>query len=168
MKKITIAAIAAMDEIRVIGVDNTIPWRYPQDMKHFAELTTGHTVLMGHKTYHSLPPKFRPLPNRLNIVAGRSITAEDFPSGVKVCNDLIGYLNDVKEGRTSIQGDYLWIIGGAQIYQLTLPFWEEAFITLVPASHKGDAFFPHFEDSFKVVQKQSAPENLTFLKYKRK
>ena len=165
MKKVKIAAIAAMDLGRVIGVNNTIPWRYPQDMKHFAELTTGHTVLMGRRTYDSLPAKFRPLPNRLNIVSGRTCRAEDYPKEVMICNDIASFLEKVKLGEVDLMGDYLWIIGGAQVYQLTVPYWEEVFLTIVPQNNQGDAFFPQFEENFEIKSEETTEEGLIFRRY---
>ncbi len=161
---VKIAAISAMDENRVIGVNNAIPWHYSQDMRHFANLTIGHTVLMGRKTYESLPEKFRPLPKRKNVVAGLSEMHFD---GVQICRNLEKYLNAVKTGTESIVGDILWVIGGAKIYQLTMPFWDELYLTLIPNKHQGDAFFPRFEDRFSLIEKENIKEGLTFLRYVR-
>lgn len=161
-----IAAIAAMDEGRLIGSDNAIPWRYSEDMKHFADLTTGHTVLMGRKTYESLPVKFRPLPKRLNVVVSRS--ALNLPSEVIEAHDLFQFLEDVKAGAKTLQGETLWVIGGANIYQQTVPFWDEAYITIVPGKHTGDAYFPTFEDNFNCVSEEKTDSGLCFLQFVKK
>ena len=80
---VRVLVIVAMDEGRVIGFENKLPWHITEDMKRFAQLTTGHTVLMGRKTYQSLPDKFRPLPNRKNIVVTGKPQDYDFPAKVE-------------------------------------------------------------------------------------
>lgn len=145
-----IFAIAAMDEGRVIGADNGIPWRLPEDIKRFAALTTGHAVLMGRKTYESLPPKFRPLPKRLNIVVSRSgfIPAEQ---GVIVCASVNEVSTKIESGEIRLPSDILWVIGGAQIYGETLSILDELYLTVLHSKHAGDAFFPPFEEDFQLI-----------------
>ena len=156
-----IAAIVAMDRKRVIGKDNRLPWRLPEDMRHFADLTTGHTVLMGRKTFESLPPKFRPLPNRKNIVVSRGgFTAE----GVEVWDSLDKCIESYRSGASQGQGSVLWIIGGATIYEAALSVCDRIELTLVEGEHEGDAFFPVFEDKFEVVRTEGH-EGYSFLTY---
>lgn len=157
-----IAAIAAMDEDRVIGKDNSLPWRIPGDMKRFAALTTGHSVLMGRKTYQSLPDKFRPLPGRTNIVITRDPAALRGEKGIEVALSPEGFIESVKNGDIILQSDKLWIIGGEQIYRATLPFWDEVCLTLVKGRHPGDAFFPEFESSFRVAEQEDCGDHLFF------
>lgn len=93
----------------IIGRDGGIPWRVPEDMAHFKKLTTGHAVVMGRRTWDSLPPSFRPLPGRRNIVLTRQ--SDYRADGAEVVSALDDALTD----------DDAWVIGGAEIYQLALP-----------------------------------------------
>lgn len=158
-----IIAIAAMDEGRVIGLKNKLPWRIPEDMQRFSELTSGHAVLMGRKTYESLPSKFRPLPNRKNIVISRSSSAVVAP-GVDIWESSLGCIEACRKGELLLPSDMLWIIGGGQIYKDTLPFWDELYLTVVHSKHEGDVFFPQFEDKFRLVEDQ-IKEGYSFLRY---
>lgn len=150
---IKIIAIAAMDQGRVIGRDNQLPWRVPEDMKRFSQLTTGHAVLMGRKTFDSLPTKYRPLPNRKNIVLSRQVDVM-LPAEVTVWADAASHLKQsVLEGVVPM-GKHLWVIGGEQIYNLTMPYWDEVYLTVVFGEHDGDAFFPEFESAFRLVEEE--------------
>lgn len=145
-------AIVAMDEDRVIGVNNTLPWKIPEDLKRFSQLTTGHTVLMGRKTFDSLPPKFRPLPGRKNIVLSRSPQTLSLPPSVSAYSSIDELLLNCASGKENLPSDLVWIIGGAEIYSLTLPLWDELYLTRVSSKHKGDAYFPEFENKFRRVE----------------
>lgn len=144
---IRVCAIAAMDPGRVIGVDGGLPWRLPEDMKHFMTLTTGHTVVMGRKTYDSLPAKYQPLPNRLNIVISRSVTAAP-AAGVLVYHSPQEAVEACRSGAVNLPSEIVWIIGGEQIYRQTANMWDEVFLTRIATKHHGDAFFPVFEPDF--------------------
>lgn len=161
-----IIAIAAMDESRVIGIDNRIPWHLPEDLKRFSALTTGHVVLMGRKTFDSLPAKWKPLPNRRNVVLTRQ-SAATFPAGVEVWHELDSHLADPAGGVPLKAGENLWVIGGEEIYLMTLPYWDEVYLTLVPGTHQGDAFFPRFEDHFELLTSERG-QDCSFLHYVRK
>lgn len=131
-------AIAAMSLNRVIGNGNKIPWHIPEDFKWFKQMTTGQIIVMGRKTYESIG---RPLPNRTTIVlsrAGASIR------GVQMAGNL-AEINPAKEARE------VYICGGAQIYEQTLPLCSDLYLTLVKRQVEGDAFFPKFEDRFEQV-----------------
>jgi dihydrofolate reductase len=130
---VRVVAIAAMAQNRAIGAGNALPWNLPEDLKFFRESTRGKTLLMGRKTYASIG---RPLPGRRTLVLSRA--ANPIP-GVEVIGDL-GAL-----ARLLPDGGELWICGGAEIYALTLPWWDELLITRVKRSVEGDAFFPKFE-----------------------
>ncbi len=162
---VEIFSIVAMTPQRVIGSMNGIPWRLPKDQRRFAELTTGHTVLMGRKTYDSLPKKFCPLPNRKNIVVTRN---SEYPvaEGVVVISDVVDYLEKVKSGTISLPTNQLWIIGGEEIYRLTMSFVDQIYLTLVDQEVEGDAFFPRFEGDFKENERQ-AEDGFSFVNYVR-
>jgi dihydrofolate reductase len=169
-------AVAAMSQNRVIGRGGTIPWHLPEDFKWFKQLTTGGLVLMGRKTFASLP---KPLPNRTNVVFTRSPRAlaadASFIAGCG-CRPLVGHwasrlrLGAFQLGFERIATREVWlvrgvsrfiaavdkyqptrkvfVIGGAQIYERLLPRCSELYLTLVHREVEGDAFFPEFERYF--------------------
>jgi dihydrofolate reductase len=118
----------------VIGKDNTIPWHIPEDMAHFKQLTQGCPVIMGRKTWDSLPPRFRPLPGRTNIVVTRQSDwqaegaqpAASLPAALALC-----------DGQQTI-----WVIGGAQIYAQALPLADCIEVTEIEQDFDGDAVAP--------------------------
>jgi dihydrofolate reductase len=118
----------------VIGRDGALPWHLPEDLAHFRELTRGHTVIMGRRTWDSLPPRFRPLPGRRNLVLtrDRSWAAE----GAEPLLSLHAALAEVPADEQA------WVIGGAQIYRAALPHAEVAVITQLRESFTGDAYAP--------------------------
>jgi dihydrofolate reductase len=118
----------------VIGRDNTIPWRLPEDMAHFKRLTTGWPVIMGRKTWDSLPPKFRPLPGRANIVITRQADWKD--TGAATASSLADAL------ALCAASDEVWIIGGAQIYAQAMPLAERIEVTEIAENFDGDAYAP--------------------------
>ncbi|SFQ98603.1 dihydrofolate reductase [Lentzea waywayandensis] len=124
-----IGLIWAQTADRVIGRDNAIPWRVPEDMKHFREITAGSAVLMGRRTWESLPPRFRPLPGRRNLVLSRveQEGAETFSSLEKALADVTGDL---------------WVIGGSAVYAATLPFADRVEVTEIRESFEGDTYAP--------------------------
>jgi dihydrofolate reductase len=130
---VRVVAIAAMAENRAIGAGNSLPWHLPEDLKFFRESTRGKTLLMGRKTYASIG---RPLPGRRTLVLSRSSAPI---AGVEVMGDLA----TVAQALTA--GGELWICGGAEIYALTQPWWDELLLTRVKRTVEGDAFFPKFE-----------------------
>jgi dihydrofolate reductase len=118
----------------VIGSKDALPWHLPEDMTHFKKLTTGWPVIMGRKTWDSLPPKFRPLPGRTNIVVTRQTgwAAE----GAKVAVGL--------EEAITLAGnaEQVWVIGGAKIYALAEPLAQRIEVTEIAQDFEGDAFSP--------------------------
>jgi dihydrofolate reductase len=132
-----------MDEERGIGKNNDLMWHLPNDMRFFQQQTTGHTVIMGRKNWDSIPERFRPLPNRRNIVLTRNNAFKDV--GCEVFYDLTACLNELtKAGETMV-----YVIGGGQIYQesLTLGCVDEMYITYVHHVFDADTFFPNFQSS---------------------
>jgi dihydrofolate reductase len=134
MKPLTI--IAAVARNGVIGRDNQLLWRLPEDMQRFKALTTGHAVVMGRKTWESLPEKFRPLPNRRNIVVTRDATWR--AAGATVAHSLDAAIAAAGEAAA-------FVIGGAEIYALALPLATRLELTEIDADFAGDARFPPFD-----------------------
>ena len=125
--------IAAVARNGAIGKGNRLLWQIPEDMKRFKALTLGHAVLMGRKTWESLPEKFRPLPGRKNIVLSRH-TYDQLP-GASVKNTL-------DQAIDAAGGDDLFVIGGAEVYQQALLLADRLELTEVDDAPEGDAFFP--------------------------
>lgn len=130
----SITLIAAMARNRVIGRDNGLPWRLPDDMKFFMRSTLGRTVLMGRKTFESLPGG--PLKNRRNVVLTRR--ADYRPDGCEV-------VHSVEEALSRYGGEQLMVAGGAEVYALFMPHAERMLLTEVEADVEGDAFFPEWD-----------------------
>jgi dihydrofolate reductase len=148
--------VAALAKNNVIGKDGDMPWRKdPQmknfrsaDMKHFKELTTGYSVIMGRVTYGSIPKKFRPLPGRLNVV----LTSQDLyqDEDVVVAHSLEEALASLKDETKRPEGyDYTKIfpIGGSRIYQETLNLADKLELTYLDHEYEGDTFFPEINQS---------------------
>ncbi len=133
--------IAAVAENGVIGKDGSLPWRLPEDLTRFRELTEGNIVLMGRKTYWSLPVLSRPLPNRENIVLTHSPHHVVGMSGATVIDNFEQVLD-----RSRIQN--IFVIGGGEIYSLALPYVDEMFITRVHVYLPGNVFFPEFREGY--------------------
>ena len=144
-----IALIAAVARNGAIGLGNDLIFREAADQKHFRQTTQGHPVVMGRKTWDSLPPRFRPLPGRRNLVISRN-TALEAP-GADVVQDLDQALNRVQDTQR------IFVIGGAQLYALALPRAQLLVLTEVQAELNGDTFFPAWDRTqFEEVTSQSA------------
>ena len=158
-----VSIIAAMAENRVIGINNTLPWRLPADLKHFRQLTTGHHVIMGRRNYESIG---KPLPDRTNIVVTRN-PAYQAP-GCVIRHSLEAALRDTG-------GDpEVFIIGGAEIYRLALDRADRVYLTLVHANIEGDIRFPEFDpQDWKEVSRarheadEKNPHSFSFITYDR-
>ena len=148
-------AIAAMSLNRVIGAGNQIPWHLPEDFKWFKQMTTGHVIVMGRKTFESIG---KPLPNRETIVLSRGDFT--FP-GVRV----VRKLNEVE---SLAIGKEVFICGGAQVYQQALPLCSDLYLTLVKREVEGDAFFPPFEDQFELAEEIRDTPEFKILHYRRR
>ena len=144
-----ISIIAAISENRALGYENKLLYWLPNDLKRFKALTTGHTIIMGRKTFDSLPKGA--LPNRRNVVISRSI--KELP-GCEVCPSLLDAISTVQT-KDSEQGDSeIFIIGGASVYTQALPFADRLCLTLVhDVAEKADAFFPSLDD-WKEVSRE--------------
>ena len=118
----------------VIGLNNAMPWHLPEDLAHFKRHTLGCPVIMGRKTWDSLPPRFRPLPGRLNIVLTRQPNWQ--ADGALRASTLAEACSQCPESSD------VWVIGGAEIYALALPLASTVVVTEIDASFEGDAFAP--------------------------
>lgn len=137
-----ISLIAAVAKNGVIGKDNDLAWSLPDDMKYFVEKTKGRHVIMGRKNWESIPHKFRPLPNRPNLILTRKQNFKTEHANVFVFHEILNSINFALEnGETE-----LFIIGGSQIYELGMKFTERMYITEVNGSPRGDTYFPKFSE----------------------
>lgn len=154
-----ISIIAALAENRAIGKDNALLFGLPEDLKRFKTLTTGHPVIMGRKTWESLPERFRPLPSRTNIVLTRDPNFE--APGATVAPSLSEAISIAERAPGK---DELFIIGGAQIYAEAISIAERLYLTLVAETPEGDAFFPAYEDFFShlVSEEQGEDHGLAY------
>jgi len=124
----------------VIGHNNTLPWHLPEDLAHFKATTLGQPVIMGRKTWDSLPVKFRPLPGRMNIVVTRQT---DWHS------DGAHVVHSVDEALQACPTDAQpWVIGGAELYRLAMPLATRVVVTEIDAAYEGDAFAPELDASW--------------------
>ncbi len=130
----------------VIGKDGTLPWHLPEDMAHFKRTTVGHPVIMGRNTWDSLPERFRPLPQRLNIVVTRQTAWQ--AAGAQVAHSL------EEACRLCPPQSDVWVIGGAQIYAQALPLASTAVVTEIDAAFEGDAYAPPFGPEWREVGRQ--------------
>ncbi|BDZ42689.1 dihydrofolate reductase [Paraoerskovia sediminicola] len=129
----------------VIGAGNTIPWHVPEDMTHFRETTRGHPVVMGRRTWDSLPDRFRPLPGRLNVVVTRQqgwvpdVAAPQASDGVVVAHGLGDALETASAAAT---GGQVWVMGGEQLYAAALASSDTLEVTELDLEVEGDAWAP--------------------------
>jgi dihydrofolate reductase len=131
--------IYAQSQNGVIGINNTLPWHLPQDLAHFKAKTSGSPVIMGRKTWDSLPPKFRPLPGRTNIVITRQHQWQ--ADGAHATHSLEAALRYLKSS-TETAPEEIWVIGGAQIYTAALPLAQRVVVTVIHKDFQGDAYAP--------------------------
>ncbi len=160
----SIAIIVALAKNRTIGVNNTLPWRCPEDLKHFKSLTMGHHMIMGRKTFDSIG---RALPGRTTVVVTRD-------AGLKIEGCLIAH--SLSDALLTCKGDeQTFVVGGAQIYEQALPLADRLHVTEIQQNVEGDAHFPVIDPDIwqevsREVHHQSSPEPLEyhFVTYLRK
>jgi dihydrofolate reductase len=129
----------------VIGHNNTLPWHLPEDLAHFKATTLGQPVIMGRKTWDSLPVKFRPLPGRMNIVVTRQ--TDWHSEGAHV-------VHSVDEALQACPTDAQpWVIGGAELYRLAMPLATRVVVTEIDADYEGDAFAPELDASWQEASR---------------
>jgi dihydrofolate reductase len=144
-----LSLIAAVPRNRAIGRDNQLLWQEAADQRHFRATTMGCPVVMGRKTWESLPARFRPLPGRRNVVVSRDAS---YPAtGAEVVTSLDAAL-------AALQGEpKVFVMGGAQLYALALPRADELVLTEIDADLDGDVFFPAFDRSqWTEVERKNA------------
>jgi dihydrofolate reductase len=156
-----LSAIVAMATNRCIGRDNTLPWRLPADLKRFKQLTMGHTLVMGRKTYESIG---RPLPGRTTLVVTRQ---RDYaPEGVQVAHSL-------EQALEQARGDEVFIAGGADLYRQAMEHVRRLYLTRIGRDYQGDTFFPELDLSgWRLLAEEHHPATATeppfsFLTYER-
>jgi dihydrofolate reductase len=148
----------------VIGKDNALPWHLPEDLAHFKRTTLGSPVIMGRKTWDSLPPRFRPLPGRRNIVLTRDNAwqAEGAHRAGSVAEALAA-CGDAPEA---------WVIGGAEVYRQALPHAQRAVVTEIARDFDGDAFAPTLGPEWTETAREAHTAAnglpLAFVTYERK
>jgi dihydrofolate reductase len=131
----------------VIGRDNALPWHLPEDMAHFKRTTLGQPVIMGRKTWDSLPQKFRPLPGRTNIVVTRQ--RDWHAEGARIAHSITQALELCPPDAQA------WVIGGAEVYAQAMPLANTAVVTEIDADFEGDAFAPAFDNSWHEMDRVS-------------
>ena len=141
-----IGLIWAQARNRVIGKNGVMPWHLPEDLAHFKRVTLNHPVIMGRKTWDSIPPKFRPLPGRTNIVVTRQ--ADWHEKGAQCSSSLREALQQ------SENSNQVWVIGGAQIYAQALPLADELVVTEIDAAFDGDAHAPAIGPDWREVARE--------------
>lgn len=151
-----LAIIVAMAQNRAIGINNTLPWRCPEDLKHFKALTMGHHLIMGRKTYDSIG---KPLPGRMTVVVTRNPI-------LKI--DGCAMANSLEAAITACAGDeQVFIVGGAELYTQALPLVDVLYLTEIHQAVEGDAFFPVIDASIwqevaRESHSQEKPQALRF------
>ena len=152
-----LSLIAAVARQRVIGKDNRLLWHLPADLAYFRETTRGRPVIMGRKTWESLPDKFRPLPGRHNIVVSRN---PDYPlTGATLSHSLEAAIALAGEGG-------VFVIGGEALYQQALPLAQRLYLTEIDRDFSGDAFFPEIPPgAWRELSRRQGGEDFAFVVY---
>lgn len=158
-----IGLIYARADNGVIGKDGVMPWHLPEDLAHFKRTTLNHPVIMGRKTWDSLPPRFRPLPGRTNIVITRQ--PDWHAEGAIRATSLEDALQQCQHEKQ------IWVIGGAQIYAQALALAHEIVATEIHADFEGDAYAPELDASWQTVSRDDLTAangmRLSFVTYRR-
>jgi dihydrofolate reductase len=150
-------AIVAMTRNRVIGLNNKIPWRLPGEQGWFKEVTMGHPILMGRKTFESIG---KPLPGRRNLVVTRVGNFDEV--------ELIRNLEPFDPAPYETDGKEIFVIGGAEIYLALLDRCDTIFATIVQKEYPGDAFFPEFALQFEISEAIRETPEYHIFRYQRR
>jgi dihydrofolate reductase len=162
---VKVSLVAAVARGGVIGRENAIPWRIPEDLARFRELTMGHPVVMGRKTWDSLPERFRPLPGRRNVVVTRN--SDWRGDGAESAGSLAEAL------RLLDGSERVFVIGGGQLYAEALPLADELVLTEIEADIEGDTWFPswergQFDETGREQHVSESGVELSFVTYTRR
>lgn len=158
-----IIIIAAMAENRVIGNNNQLPWNIKEDLQRFKQLTKYHPIIMGRKTYESLPKK--PLPRRLNCILTRNENyKQDKAFTFSTLESCIESLKNEKPEKNKIDYSKIFICGGQSIYQQALEIADKIELTIIHQNYSGDTFFPKFEKNWKL-ENQITNKEYSFCTY---
>ena len=151
----TVTIVVAISENHAIGKDNKLLWYLPNDLKHFKEITTGHTVIMGRKTYESVG---KPLPKRRNIIITRQ---EINIEGCEVVNSIEAAL------ALCANEEEVFIVGGAEIYKQALKLTDRIYLTIVHQNFEADSFFPEIPKQYwkEVYREDHQPDEKNLLPY---
>lgn len=154
----SISIIVALSKNDCIGINGKLPWDIPEDLRHFKKITKGHAVIMGRKTWESLPQKFRPLPNRTNIVITRQKNYQ-LPEKVLCFQSLRDAV---------IAFPHAFVIGGAELYALALPLTETLYITEIETHIENcTTFFPKIDMTVWRETERENHKNFSFVIYKK-
>ena len=154
-----LSLIAAVARNRAIGKDNQLLWHLPGDMRHFRETTRGKPVIMGRKTWESLPEKFRPLPGRHNLVVSRN------PAYAAPGATLVASLEDAI---ARAGGGEIFVIGGETLYRQALPLAQRLYLTEIDRTFVGDAFFPEITaGEWQEISRSKGGAGFDFVVYTR-
>jgi len=177
---IPFSIVVAMDEQQGIGLENKLPWHLPGELKYFRDLTTQtqdsqkmNVVVMGRKTWESLPEKYRPLPNRINVVLSTN-TIPDLPEGCIAADSFLSLFDILRQPELKARYESVFIIGGAGIYgqALDLSNCEKLYVTHICQVFSCDAFFPAFLEHFQKTKESSRQKEGSieyyFAEYKKK
>lgn len=149
MGRIALIAAVGMHD-RALGKNGRLLWRLPDDMRHFKELTTGHPVIMGRKTWESLPQAYRPLPGRTNIVVTRQ---NGYAASGAVA---VASLEEARAAAARAPGaNEIFVIGGGELYAAALPYAQRLYLTLVDDTTIADTFFPPYEKEFCITTEKA-------------
>jgi dihydrofolate reductase len=150
MNKPKISIFAALSDNNVIGVKGTLPWYIPDDFKRMKEVTTGHAIIMGRKTYESIG---RILPRRVNIIITRDPKYR--VDGGIICSSLTDALLEARKH----EKDEIFIFGGGQIFEQALPITDKLYLTIVHKEIEGDTYFPDYSAYTKKVYEKNGTSN---------
>ena len=146
-----LSIVVAKAKNNIIGKENKIIWNLPEDLNHFKNLTTGHTIIMGRKTFETLG---RVLPNRKHIIFSQNPDFKVKDENVEVVHSLL-QIQDLIEGQ-----EEAFVIGGAMIYNFLMPYVKKMYVTEIGEEFEGDAFFPKIkEETWKEVSRQKGEKD---------
>ncbi len=162
-----LSIIAAIGKNRELGKDNKLLWHLASDMKRFKKLTEGHVVIMGRKTFESLPEKYRPLPNRVNIVITRQNLRTNLKRPRQDCS--VFFVSSIEEaiekGEEIVKkenlSDEIFVIGGANVYSQAIKYADKIYLTIIDKDYpQADVFFPEYQNIFKkIIYNEKKQEN---------